>query len=263
MFESSGMLFLAKLLPTFIYPLGLVMSLVFIAGLCVALKLWRSAMSSITAAFVLLWICSTPIFASWALGTLERQYPAKAIAEMPMAEVAIVLGGTIAQPLPPRVVAGLTGASDRILHAVRLYKAGKTTRILVSAGNLPWLGSIKPEAELIRELLIEWGVPASAIEIAHSSRNTFENALEIKEIWSRSGFKSALLVTSAAHMPRAMAVFRRAGLPVIACTTDVRIVEMSSLSILHWLPSAADLSVTTEAMKEWIGYWAYRARNYI
>jgi uncharacterized SAM-binding protein YcdF (DUF218 family) len=262
MFESLVTLFLGKLLPIVIYPLGLVISLVFMAGLCVALKLWRSAISSIAAAFLLLWVCSTPIFASWALGTLERQYPAKAMAEIPEAEVAIVLGGAIAQPLPPRAVADLTGASDRVLHAARLYKAGKARRILVSAGNLPWLGSVKPEAELIRELLIEWGVPLSAIEIAGGSRNTFENALEIKEIWSRSGFKSALLVTSAAHMPRAMAVFRRAGLPVIACTTDVRAVELSS-SILHWLPNAADLAVTTEAMKEWIGYWTYRARNYI
>jgi uncharacterized SAM-binding protein YcdF (DUF218 family) len=262
MFESAVTLFLAKLVPIVIYPLGLVMSLVFMAGLCVALKLWRSAMSSVAAAFLLLWVCSTPILASWALGTLERQYPAKAISEIPEAEVAIVLGGSIAQPLPPRVVADLTSASDRILHAARLYKAGKATRILVAAGNLPWLGFVKPEAELIRELLMEWGVPTSAIEIAKASRNTFENALEIKEIWSRSGFKSALLVTSAAHMPRAMAVFRRAGLPVIACTTDVRIVEKSSLSIFDWLPNAADLSVTTEAIKEWIGYWAYRARNY-
>jgi hypothetical protein len=60
-----------------------------------------------------------------------------------------------------------------------------------------------------------------------------------------------------------MAVFRRAGLPVIASTADVRIVEKSSVTLLDWLPNAGDLATTTEAVKEWIGYWAYRARGYL
>src|SRR6516225_9564766 len=110
------------------------------------------------------------------------------MAKTPTAEVAIVLGGAVGQPLPPRVETGLSEASDRVLHAARLYKAGKVKRILVTAGNIPWLSSVKPEADLIRELLMEWGVPSEAIELASQSRNTYENALEIKDIWQREGF---------------------------------------------------------------------------
>jgi uncharacterized SAM-binding protein YcdF (DUF218 family) len=262
-FVSTAELFLAKLLPFLVYPLSVTVLLVIMAGLCVALRLWRYAAATLVAALLLLWTCSTPRFAAWALGTLERQYPARAISEIPEADVAIVLGGAIEQPFPPRVVAELSSASNRILYAARLYRAGKVKRVLVSGGNLPWQKGIKPEAEFIRELLMEWGVPSSAIEVGTGSRNTFENALEVKEIWSRSRFNSALLVTSAAHMPRAMAVFRGAGLPVIASTTDVRIVELSSAILLDWLPSAGGLATTTEAMKEWIGYWAYRTRGYL
>jgi uncharacterized SAM-binding protein YcdF (DUF218 family) len=263
MFEGATALFLAKLIPIFVYPLGFAILLAFAGALGIILKLWRSAAWSIGSALVLLWVCSTPIFADWALGTLERQYPSRAISDTPVAEVAIVLGGVIGQPLRPRVVADLSGAADRILHAARLYRAGKITRVLVSAGNLQWSDYATSEAVLIRELLMEWGVPTEAIEIADASRNTYENALEIKQIWVRSGFKSALLVTSAAHMPRAMGVFLHAGLPVIAATTDVRVVDRLSTSLLDLLPAADDLAMTTEAMKEWIGYWAYRARGYL
>jgi uncharacterized SAM-binding protein YcdF (DUF218 family) len=136
----------------------------------------------------------------------------------------------------------------------------------VAAGDIPWFPTIKPEAELIKELLIEWGVPGDAIELATTSRNTYENALEIKRMSEAADFKSALLVTSAAHMPRAIAVFRRAGLPVIASTADVLVVHGSDsqLNLLFGLlPDASALSLTTNAVKEWIGFLTYKVRGYL
>ena len=168
------------------------------------------------------------------------------MAETPEADVAILLGG----------------ASGRIRHAVRLYEAGKVKRVFVTAGNLPWRPAVKPEAERIKDLLIEWGVPAEAIIIAAASRNTYENALEAKQLWAAENLKTALLVTSAGHMPRAMAEFRRAGVPVIASTALVVVTGEGHTSILVWLPDARSLSVTTEASKEWMGYLRYRLRQY-
>lgn len=81
-------------------------------------------------------------------------------------------------------------------------------------------------------------------------------------MWSVRPFKSALLVTSAVHMPRAMAVFQRAGLPVIASTTDVVIID-GSHDIWDWLPDAAALNLTTAAAKEWAGLLSYKARGYL
>jgi uncharacterized SAM-binding protein YcdF (DUF218 family) len=144
----------------------------------------------------------------------------------------------------------------------RLYRAGKVKRVLVTGGNIPWLPGKMPEAELIRELLIEWGVRASVIEIAGACRNTYENVVEIRTMWNRQPFQSALLVTSAAHMPRALAVFRRAGLPVTPSTTDVEVVDRGTLNILCWLPDAGALEMTTRAAREWLGYWIYRLRGY-
>ena len=254
---------LTKVLPLFVYPLGLAISLILLGVLLAKFDFRRLAAWIVAAALIVLWTCSTPIFARWALASLERQYPPRTMAETPEADVAIVLGGVVGQPLPPRVDSDLSGAADRVLHAARLYRAGKVKRILVSAGNLPWLPGVKPEAELIKELLVEWGVPEGAIEIAGASRNTYENALEIKGIWSKEQFSSGLLVTSAAHMPRAMAVFRHAGIPVVASTTDVQVIDDVPVFPFAWLPDVAALGATTEAMKEWLGYWVYRARGYL
>ena len=102
---------------------------------------------------------------------------------------------------------------------------------------------------------------SEAIEIATASRNTYENALEIQRMWKARGFKSALLVTSATHMPRAMAVFRRAGIPVIASTTDVLAVDGDQVELLKWLPDASALLMTTNATKEWMGFLTYKVRG--
>ena len=263
MFGDTFTLFLSKLLPAFVYPLGLTLSLVAIAALLARLYFPRLAKLCYGTALAVLWVCSTPAVASWAVASLERQYPARSIAETPAADVAIVLGGAIGQPLPPRVTIDLHDAADRVLHAARLYRAGKVRHVLVSAGNIPWIPAVRSEAELIRDLLVEWGVAPAAIELGTASRNTYENAQEVERMLRARGFKSALLVTSASHMPRAMATFRRAGVPVVAATTDVSVVDSGHIDVLEWLPSADALAATTGAIKEWLGYWVYRVRGYL
>src|SRR5262245_55431935 len=139
MFESSVVLYLSKVLPIFVYPVGLTLSLFLISGLCLLLNFRRLALLIVVAAMTVLRVCSTPAFANWAIASLERQYPARTVAVTPDADVAIVLGGVIGQPLPPRVEIDLSSAADRVLHAARLYRAGKVKRILVCAGNVPWV----------------------------------------------------------------------------------------------------------------------------
>ncbi len=263
MTDSATTLLLTKLAPVFLYPVGAVILLILL-GITVALiDRRRLSMALFAMAAAWLWIASTPIFADWAIATLEHQYPAQPIEQMQNADVAIVLGGAMSQPAPPRVDADLNKSFDRVLQALRIYKADLVQQILVTGGNVPWRPDIVPEAELIRSFLIDWGVPADDIRIAGQSRNTYENAQEIKMLWADDPFDSALLITSAAHMPRAMAVFQKADLPVAAATTDIEALKGVPSTALRWLPDASSLTMTTVAVKEWLGFWAYRARGYI
>jgi uncharacterized SAM-binding protein YcdF (DUF218 family) len=263
MFETDLSLFMSKFLPVFLYPTGAAATLTLLGAGLVLLGRRRSGLATILTAAVLLWASATPFVAEWIAGSLERQHPARAISDTPEAEVAIVLGGAIRPAATPRQVPDFGEAGDRVIHAARLFRAGKVKRILITGGNIPWLPGTEPEALMIRDHLVEFGVPTEAITLASQSRNTYENALEIKELRGAQPFKNALLVTSALHMPRAIATFQKVGIPVIASTTDVRVISKSQRTIFDGLPDSEYLDLTTKAVKEWIGFWAYWMRGYL
>jgi uncharacterized SAM-binding protein YcdF (DUF218 family) len=109
-------------------------------------------------------------------------------------------------------------------------------------------------------LLIEFGVRPDAIFQDDKSRNTRENAVNSAEIVQAHAWRTALLVTSGAHMPRALAAFRRVGFDVIPAATDIKVVYPLYSSLLDFLPDVGALAQTTDAIKEWIGLVVYRAR---
>jgi uncharacterized SAM-binding protein YcdF (DUF218 family) len=164
-------LYLSKLIPLFIYPLGFALGLSILAAGILGMSP-RSARLFLFVAVIVLWGASMPFFADYLGLTLEGQYPPVAVEETPTAAVIVVLGGAVAGAAPPRITVDLSDAADRVLHAARLYRAGKAPVILISGGAIPWLGSDIPEAESIQTLPEEWGVPGASIIAEASSRNT-------------------------------------------------------------------------------------------
>jgi uncharacterized SAM-binding protein YcdF (DUF218 family) len=254
------LLYLSKIATVFITPLGICLGFVILGLLLMAARLRKTGLGFMVLGLALLWIAAMPVTARALLGSLERQYPPAAMSGIPSADVAIVLGGAVGGPVSPRQTVDLGEASDRVYHAFELLMAGKVGTILISGGNLPWSREAEPEAETIRKLLRSWGVPDEAIVTAGTSRTTAENAREVAALWPSLGFESALLVTSAAHMPRALASFRKAGVPVTPSSTDIRVVD-DPLDPLDILPDAGALGGTSDAMKERIGYLVYWMRG--
>jgi uncharacterized SAM-binding protein YcdF (DUF218 family) len=207
-------------------------------------------LSKLLPAFILavafLWVASSPVFANWAIGRLEATYPpVAAMEDVPKADAIILLGGK---------------SPARILTAGVLYRAQKADLIVITGGNLPWSARLVPEAEEMAELLVGLGVPRQALVLDAASRNTRENALNTAAIFRSHGLTSGLLVTSGAHMPRALAVFRQAGLQATPVATDLRAERYEGF--LDLLPDAMALEKTTTAVKEWIGLAAYRVRGW-
>lgn len=263
MVETETTLLFANVVRQLLSPLGLTLFTLLVAIFFLFSNKRGASLFLLVSSFILLWLCSAPIVSNFSLGSLEKQYPPLEVSDVPLVDVAIVLGGVSGAPLSPRTGSQIGKGSDRVLLASRLYRAGKVKKIWVVGGELPWLQSDISEAQFVKNLLVEWGVPSEVIEMGSQSRNTYENVLEIKEMQKKSPFATALLITSAWHMPRAMAIFRRALIPVIAVPADIRIVDQKKHPLLRWLPDSEALEETSLALKERIGYFAYWLRSYL
>jgi uncharacterized SAM-binding protein YcdF (DUF218 family) len=107
-------------------------------------------------------------------------------------------------------------AAERLIAAVELSRRFPDARVVFSGGNANVLFPGVPEADVAVRFLQQLGIPNERILIDRTSRNTFENALYSKQIAAPRPGERWLLVTSAAHMPRAIGLFRAAGFPVEA-----------------------------------------------
>jgi uncharacterized SAM-binding protein YcdF (DUF218 family) len=254
--------YIEKLLPILIYPLGLALLLCIVAFALSFASRARDLRVSIAVAVTLLWLASTPVFADLLTGTLEEQNSSVPIETISPKDVVIVLGGGLAQQRSTLDATHMGPAGDRVMQAALLWLAGKAQTIIVSGGNLPWARSSATDADLAAKLLEVYGVPPDSIIVESSSRNTHENAINAAAIWRERHFHSGLLVTSATHMPRALASFRRAGLDVAPWPADFHGHYPLVNSVFDFLPDAGALEMTTTAIKEWLGLAVYRLRSW-
>ena len=227
---------LSKVLPVLIFPFFVMLWLMLIAMILLIFRRTRAGAVCVAVAVAVAVVCGNPTLANRWYAQHERTYSPLPPADYPEADVIIVLGGTLSPPLRPRTTFDITGPADRIREGTRLYKAGRAPNVLLAGGNVFPQPGVEPESFYMAALIQEWGVPDSAISIEGRSRNTYENAIYARKLMEDKGFQSALLVTSALHMPRALAVFRCAGIDAIAAPTDYLVVDANRPRVLNWLP---------------------------
>ncbi|HET7931035.1 MAG TPA: YdcF family protein [Rhodanobacteraceae bacterium] len=247
---------LSKLVIAFVTPFGTCLVLVVLGWLLA--RRWRRSgrtLMAIGALWLLLWSLPWPAF--WLCRSLEAQTPQRLAGAYPARDAIILLGGGmqgIRSGWIDRPEAG-NGAADRVWFAAQLYKAGRAPWIIVSAGGDPADGQI--EAEAMATLLVDLGVPKSALLLDTQSRNTWQNALYSEDVMHSHHLTTVLLVTSALHMPRALATFRKRGIEVIPAPADFDGPPAGAWP-QRWLPNADALQKSSNAIKEYVGRWGYR-----
>lgn len=263
-------LFLSKLLPLFIYPLGLA-CLLMAAALFLLWKHPRVAAGMISSALFILLLAGNRWTSSWLLRSLEWQnIPTTA---PPQTEAIVVLGGGTKPAFTPRPWIDLSEEGDRVLYGARLYRDGKAPLLILSGGRIRWQGSEgTPESADMAAIVQTMGVPKSAILQDSTSLNTYQNAVNVRKILTSQGIPPrVLLVTSALHMPRSLQVFKHQGIEAIAAPTDFLVTEQDLREIqaspqailLNLLPDADRLQQTTRALKEYIGLATYYLQGWL
>ncbi len=259
-------IFLSKLLPLLVYPVGLTWLLL---GTALLIRRPRVRRTLVAVAFALLWLAGTRWVSFPLAYALERRYPPPT--DLPAGMVAVVLGGGTEPLEAPRRTPEANGAVDRVLYAARLYHQGKARVLLLSGGRIPWLeGMASTPAEEMAALLHELGVPDEALWLEPDSLNTYQNAVNSKALLQQHGVERVLLVTSALHMPRAVYLFEQQAIEVIPAPTDYLITDAMwerlwhgpwSARLLFLIPNASNLNLTTAALKEYLGLAVYRLRG--
>ena len=187
---------------------------------------------------------------------LERQYlepPA-----MPIQQYAgvVVLGGALESGYvgegtdEPQV----NGAAERMTTVLPLLRQAPDLAVVFTGGNGEYFGNGPSEAERVRRFFVQLGLDPQRIRLEDQSRNTYENAVFTARLSGIDPQKPWILITSASHMPRALAVFRKQGWNVIPYSVDFRAGLVTPWTS-YYLGISDKWSI---ALKEYIGILAYR-----
>jgi uncharacterized SAM-binding protein YcdF (DUF218 family) len=170
----------------------------------------------------------------------------------------VVLGGGISPDISvARGVVALNSAAERLTVTTELARRYPSTRIIFTGGT----ASLDPKAPLEAPLAVKefeaLGVAHDRITAEEQSRNTIENAVFSRLLADPKPGERWLLVTSASHMPRAIAAFRAAGFPVEAYPVNWHTRgQRDAAELFASFPEG--LAMTDYAVHEWLGLAAYR-----
>ena len=244
---------LQRLLTALIMPLPLGLGLA-LGGLILLWRARRVGWLLVGGGLGAIALASSPLVAGALLASLEQAYPPRAAAQCRPADAIVLLGGAVQPLVAGDVRPRLHRGSDRVWEAARLYHAGCAPRVLVSAGGRIEPPLRAPETEAIAALLVDLGVPRAALVLEAESRNTQDNAAFSRAALAPLGAERVLLVTSAWHLRRAVALFEGEGFAVLPVGADYRSFR-TCRGIECGVPSVGALEATGLAIKEYLGYW--------
>ncbi len=149
-------------------------------------------------------------------------------------------------------------SSDRFIQTSRLYQLGHIQKIIISGGNAH--DENYSEAAFLRKNFLDIGIPDSNILIEKYSINTIENSRFVKKLADSIHLNdTSLLITSAFHIPRAMELFRKAGVKVRAFPCAYFYVPGDKkFTIKSLVPASYALENWQIFLREWVGRVATR-----
>ena len=216
----------------------------------------RGELLVVVAAIGFLLLAVAPIGPAMMLA-LEQRFPRPP--KLPdRIEGIMVLGGAV----DPRISLAygetvFNGSIARVLAGVALARKHPEAKLALVGGE----GDLFPvgfaEARATQGFVLEEGIAASRLIVEERSRSTHENAVFARELIRPAPGQHWVLVTSAYHMPRAVASFRAADWPVIPYPVDFKVDPKTGLRANFNLLDG--LGTTTLAGKEWVGllgYWS-------
>ncbi|NNM53524.1 MAG: YdcF family protein [Spirochaetales bacterium] len=259
---------LSKVIPLLLYPLPLALLILFV-GSFVATPRYdrekgRAFRRTVRFTALALWLLASPWFTNLLVKVWE--YPRQPLSALPtVSDAAIVLGGLSDPVISTPTHLEFNEAAERITEAVQLYREGRVKNLVISSGSGDLTHPHAAEAPGLATWAESMGVNPENIFVEDRSRNTRENAEFSRQICDAQGFHSFVLITSAFHMPRALAVFKKAGFEdggrhLIPWPVDTR--EDSQGFPFNLVPTPHDLDTVQTFVKEMVGMLVYHLMGF-
>ncbi len=193
----------------------------------------------------------------WLAEVLEQRFPVPKLAGANIRHV-VVLAGTERLPVSARTGrAEVSDAAERVIEGAALARSLPDASLWIVGGvtsRRSPLSDVDWTAALWRRL----GVPAQHIHIVRGTFDTCENAAGVA---ARRLQGELLLVTSAMHMPRAVACFRVHGLAPVPYPVDYRNAAIERTGDLFQPDLLGNMERTGDALHEWLGLAIYRLQG--
>ena len=170
----------------------------------------------------------------------------------------VILGGfEVTSVSKARGHLAVNEAAERVMEGLLLARRLPGTRVIFTGGD----GTISQRdgsaAGSVSDFLAAAGIEPQRIVLEDRSRNTYENALFLREMLAPKPGERYLLVTSAFHMPRSVGAFRQQGFDVLPWPVDYR--TRGPQDAFEWLGGiTGGLERVDLAFREWVGLLAYR-----
>jgi uncharacterized SAM-binding protein YcdF (DUF218 family) len=247
------MFFIKKVMAPFFMPVSAVLLLALVGLFC----LWftrRQKMGKlfVTAAVALLGLMSYGQVADMVAGPLEVGYrPIVDYGALKDVKWVVVLsGGASVDPELPLSTYLSEACLRRLFEGVHIHKRIPGSKLILT-GRSAFEG-VTPIAEFMADVAKEWGVKPEDIVVEAEAKDTRDHAVFVKEIVGDDRF---VLVTSASHMPRAMALFWVQGMEPIVAPTDYMVKEREGGGLRpgDFFPSARALEKAERAVHEYLG----------
>ena len=206
-------------------------------------------------------IISTPFVPNLLAKNLENQYTVFSSEYLPSKKESVnilVLGGghTNDKRLPANSQLGGSSLA-RLTEGIRIHRLFPGSTLITSgyAGK----SNDKPNAIVSANAAMLLGVDSANIKRQETPENTGQEALTYKQMFGDSA--SLVLVTSAIHIPRAMYLFRKAGLKPIAAPADFLVKNEKKEDFFFWVPSSMNIKKMESAIHEYVGLLWYRVEG--
>jgi uncharacterized SAM-binding protein YcdF (DUF218 family) len=250
---------LSKVLWFIVNPFNVILILLAL-GWLLLFKRQRAGRKLIGIGLIMIFLFGLSPLSNFMMGLLENRIHAGKIPEK--IDGIIVLAGMVDMGSSRGELIELTDQADRIVQGIILYRQHPEAKLIITGGS----GSLKQsenlrEADYLKKLAISLGVNKERMLIERNSRNTHEHAVAMaKMLPDKKG--QWVLITSAFHMPRSLACFKREGINVIPYPVDFKTKPDNALSLTSFLPSLGNIGSFNVAFHEWTGLIAYRWAGY-